>query len=66
MVSNVSVVEMYMFIKIPMQELLSLELHNFNSEDKSSFKELRDFFMQAPVPLALLKGPEDLNSVLAN
>lgn len=41
-----------------MQDLLSLELHNFNSEDKSSFKELRDFFMQAPVPLAILKGPE--------
>ena len=49
---------MSMFIKIPMQDLLSLELHNFNSGDKSSFKELRDFFMQAPVPLAILKGPE--------
>lgn len=47
-----------MLIKLPIQELLSLELHNFNSEDKSSFKELRDFFMQAPVPLAILKGPE--------
>lgn len=47
-----------MLIKKPMQDLLSLELHNFNSEDKSSFKELRDFFMQAPVPLAILKGPE--------
>ena len=47
-----------MSIKTPIQDLLSLELHNFNSEDKSSFKELRDFFMQAPLPLAILKGPE--------
>jgi PAS domain S-box-containing protein len=50
--------EQSMLIKKQMQDLLSLELHNFNSEDKSSFKELRDFFMQAPVPLAILKGPE--------
>jgi len=46
-----------MLIKLPI-DLLSDELHNINSEDKSSFKELRDFFMQAPVPLAILKGPE--------
>ena len=47
-----------MLIKSQIQDLLSLELHNFNSGDKSSFKELRDFFMQAPVPLVILKGPE--------
>ena len=48
----------FMHTKLPIQDLLSLQLHNLNSEDKSSFNELRDFFMQAPVPLAILKGPE--------
>ena len=48
----------FMHTKFAIQDLLSLQLHNLNSEDKSSFKELRDFFMQAPVPLAILKGPE--------
>ena len=47
-----------MHTKLAIQDLLSLQLHNLNSEDKSSFKELRDFFMSAPVPLAILKGPE--------
>ena len=47
-----------MHTKLSIQDLLSLQLYNLNSEDKSSFKELRDFFMQAPVPLAILKGPE--------
>ena len=51
-------VQNLMHIKYPIQDLLSLQLHSLNSEDKSSFKELRDFFMQAPVPLAILKGPE--------